>query len=141
MLYKEITSAYQFERAMPADRMKNYSYEAQQAMYEYWDRKAEYEDIQISESLEYPCCEYDSAESAVGDFGDIYEDIYRELVDDYLWDNDIELEDEDEWQQYIDDLDCDDITEKVIEFLENHDDIDHVEELSNGNIFLVRNDC
>lgn len=140
MLYKEITSAYQFEQAMPADRMKNYSYEAQQAMYNYWDEKANYEDIEISEALEYPCCEYDSVERAMEDFGDI-DEIYRELVDDYLWDNDIELEDEDDWKQYIDDLDYDDISEKCIEWLENCSDVDYVAELSNGNVFVVRNDC
>ena len=141
MLYKEITSAYQFERAMPADRMKNYSYDAQQAMYNYWDERANHEDIEISEELEYPCCEYDSAEQAVNDFGDI-DDIYRELVEEYLWDEkDIDIDDVEDWEQYIDELDYDKIMEKAIEFLENHNDVAYVEELSNGNIFVVRNDC
>ena len=141
MLYKEITSAYQFERAMPADRMKNYSYDAQQAMYNYWDEIANHEDIAISEELEYPCCEYDSAEQAVNDFGDI-DDIYRELVEEYLWDEkDIDINDVEDWEQYIDELDKDEVMEKAIEFLEECSEIDHVEELSNGNIFVVRNDC
>ena len=140
MLYFEITSAYQFERLMPESRTKNYSYYGLKAMYEYWDRKAETEDISIGEELDYPCCEYDSVADAVNNYGDI-DDIHREMVEEYLWWRDIDINDVDDWEQYIKELDEDDINQKCIEFLEECNEIEYVEELDNGHVFLVRYDC
>lgn len=141
MLYVSIDGQYQFEKAMPSSRMEKYSYEAICAMYEYYERLSEElgENIHVDESLEYPCCEYEFIEDAVNDYGDM-DDIYREMVEEYLSDKDIEIDDVEDWEQYIDELDGDEIREKCIEFLEDCYRIDYLEELSNGCIFIVSNE-
>lgn len=139
MLYVEVTQFGQFCNAFPKSRQEAYSYEGLQALYEYWDRHSDEvgEDIEISEELDYPCCEYDSIQKAVNDYGDM-DDIYWDMVNDYLMDKDIDIDDVDDWQQYIDELDEDEVTEKCVEFLEEHREIEYVEELDNGHVFIVK---
>ena len=136
MLYVEVNTTYEFERNMPKSRLEAYSYEGIHALFDYWYNRSEElgEDIELDESLTYDCTEYDSAEDAVNDLGDI-DEIRRDLVEDYLYQNDIELENEDDWEKYVDELDQDELNEKYIEWLQ--DNCDYVEELANGHVFVV----
>lgn len=136
MLYVEVNTLYDFENNMPKSRLEAYSYDGRQALFDYWYNYSEEtgDDIELDESLTYECTEYESAESAVNDIGDI-DEIRKELVEDYLYANDIELEDEDDWEQYIDEIDEDELNEKCIEWLQ--DNCHHAEELSNGHVFVV----
>ena len=136
MLYVEVNTLWEFERNMPKSRLEAYSYEGIEALFDYWYNRSEElgENIELDESLTYDCTEYDSAEDAVNDLGDI-DEIRRDLVEDYLYQNDIELEDEDDWEKYIDELDEDELNDKCVEWL--HDNCDHVEELNNGHVFVV----
>lgn len=141
MLYSRIDCYSDFLYSFPKSRQKSYSYEGLYALYEYWDRKADEEDIKVDETLDYPCCEYDSAIDAVNDYSDdIDSDIYWDMVNDYLMDKDIDIDDVEDWQQYIPELDEDEVTEKCIEFLEDCSRIDYVEELDNGHVFIVDNE-
>ena len=136
MLYVEVNTLWEFERNMPKSRLETYSYEGIEALFDYWYNRSEElgENIELDESLTYDCTEYDSAEDAVNDLGDI-DEIRRDLVEDYLYQNDIELEDEDDWEKYIDELDEDELNEKCVEWLQ--DNCHHVEELNNGHVFVV----
>lgn len=136
MLYVEVNTLWAFEQNMPKSRLEAYSYDGVQALFDYWYNRSEElgENIEIDESLTYDCTEYESAEDAVNDLGDI-DEIRRDLVEDYLYQNDIELEDEDDWEKYIEFIDEDELNEKCVEWLQ--DNCDHVEELNNGHVFVV----
>ena len=136
MLYVEINTLHAFEQNMPNSRLDSYSYDGLCALFEYWSNYSDElgENIEVDESLTYECNEYDSAEDAVDNLGDI-DEIRREMVEDYLFWNDIELEDDDDWEQYIDKLDEDELNEKYMEWLS--DNYPHVEELNNGHVFVV----
>lgn len=114
MLYVSIDNAYQFERAFPAERAKNYSYYGLKALFEYWQRYSEEngEDIEVSEELDYPCHEKEDAESALLS---VDGDEHSELAD--------QIEDPDELEEA-----CFTALERLTA---------HVERLKNGNIFCV----
>lgn len=139
MLYSRIDCYSDFLYSFPKSRQKSYSYEGLYALYEYWDRKADEEDIKVDETLDYPCCEYDDIESAVNEYGDM-DDIHREMVEEHLWAKDIDIDDVEDWKDYINELDEDEVREKCIEFLEGCGEIDYVEDLDNNHVFIVRND-
>lgn len=140
MLYVEITTFGQFCNAFPKSRQEAYSYEGLQALYDYWDGEADGDDIEVSEELDYPCVEYDSLESAANDCG-ILNEIYWDMVNDYLMDKDIDIDDVEDWTQYIEKLDEDEVRENCLDSLQKESDIRYIEELDNGHVFIVKYEC
>ena len=136
MLYVEINTLSDFCKFFPESRQDSYTYEGLNALFNYWSSRADDEDIEVDESLDYDCCEYNSAAHVVKDMGE-YDELVRDMAENYCLDNDIDT-DEVDIEDYIEMLDEDDIEAKCVEFMEDSCEIDYFEELDHGGYFVVR---
>lgn len=143
MLYVAVNTFGQFVKAFPESRAKHYSYEGLQALYEYWDTEAEMDDIAVSEELDYPACEYDSARKALSD---IDPNRLRELELDCAWaameragyePESGMIEAHELLETWADDTDPEELEELALEALPFY--CEHVAQLANGGVLVIRN--